>query len=747
MKYFLFSFAFSLMACGSKTGEDTKVHSQSAGTLKMVKRLEEINAMVIANTADSKFTNSIKAEDLKKKIEAANDPAVKFALTYNYNIELLNAGKTKEAIAGFEHLLSMVKGDNGNINDENKPIYDQLGIAYLRQGEQENCLVNHTGNSCILPLQKDAWHTKKAGSQHAIEIYTTILEKYPEDKGAQWLLNVAYMTLGEFPKYVPEKWKIPEAEFISDNTFPRFNNIAGNLNVDIDNHAGGCCAEDFNNDGYLDLMLSGMGITDQLQFFINKGDGTFEERTEQPGLTGLVGGLNINHTDYNNDGFMDVLVLRGGWMGKTGHYPNSLLKNNGDGSFDDVTYEAGIYAEHPTQNAAWADVDLDGFVDLFIGNESANGDSSDCEFYFNNGNGTFTNVASSVGLNFKAFVKASVLGDVNNDGLPDLYVSTIGSDNRLYLNKGGADHKHWKFENVATTAKVQKPYLSFPTCFFDYDNDGFEDLFACSYDVRRYAVGSDEVTQMFHKKPATETLRMYHNNGDGTFEDVTQKTGMDRVIYGMSCNFGDLNNDGFLDFYIGTGNPDFQSIVPNKMFLNQQGNTFKDVTTSGGFGHIQKGHAISFTDLDNDGDQDVYAQMGGAYEGDNFRNALFENPGFDNNWVVLQLKGKSANRAAIGAMVKLTITENGKQRYLYRRISTGGSFGSSSLQLFVGLGKASKVDEVKITWPNKKQTVQKFQNLQANKKYILEENNAKATPAEYKALMFKPGGGGHKHVN
>ena len=114
-----------------------------------------------------------------------------------------------------------------------------------------------------------------------------------------------------------------------------------------------------------------MAFRDQLRYFRNETDGAFTERTEQAGLTGQVGGLNILHTDYNNDGFPDVLVLRGGWMGKGGKFPVSLLRNNGNGTFTDVTQAAGLLRFRPTQTAVWFDYNQDGWLDLFIGNESS----------------------------------------------------------------------------------------------------------------------------------------------------------------------------------------------------------------------------------------------------------------------------------------------------------------------------------------------------------------------------------------
>ena len=127
--------------------------------------------------------------------------------------------------------------------------------------------------------------------------------------------------------------------------------------------------------------------------------------------------------------------------------------------------------------------------------------------------------------------------------------------------------------------------------------------------------------------------RLYRNNGDGTSADVSRVARLDRIMVGMGSNCGDLDNDGFLDIYLGTGDPDYRMLIPNLMFRNAGGEFFQDVTSSGGFGHLQKGHGVAFGDIDADGDQDIYHVVGGAFEGDTFQNALYLNPGHGNNWI------------------------------------------------------------------------------------------------------------------
>ena len=186
----------------------------------------------------------------------------------------------------------------------------------------------------------------------------------------------------------------------------------------------------------------------------------------------------------------------------------------------------------------------------------------------------------------------------------------------------------------------------------------------------------------------------------------------------MGCNFGDLDNDGWLDFYAGTGEPNLQTLVPNRVFKNEGGARFVDITVAGGFGHLQKGHGVAFADLDHDGDQDIFTVIGGAYSGDVFQNALYRNPGHGHHWIKLIFKGVKSN--PIGA--RYAITVDGGKRTLHRVVTTGGSFGSSPLRQEVGLGKATKVDRLEVTWPASG-VRQSFEGLLADKTYRITEGS------------------------
>jgi len=217
---------------------------------------------------------------------------------------------------------------------------------------------------------------------------------------------------------------------------------------------------------------------------------------------------------------------------------------------------------------------------------------------------------------------------------------------------------------------------------------------------------------------------------------VGQSMGLTEDVMTMGCNYGDINVDGFLDFYLATGNPLYQSLVPNKMYLNMEGKRFEDVSYSGGFANIQKGHAVGFGDIDHDGDEDIYVNIGGGYDGDGFYKCLFENPNeHNNNWIVLRLTGTSANRVAIGARVALSVQEDGKERKIYRTVTSGASFGANSLALEVGLRKATIINSVSVQWPCKDCPDQNFSGMEINHAYGLTQDQPNPTTLEYTKVM------------
>ena len=655
------------------------------------------------------------------------EPEKKIITWFKYCQQLLKAGEIQTCINEIENLIIRQQLTYQDlITKDLLPIIDLLAISYLRLGEVNNCQNNHNSYSCILPLKDQAFHIDVNGSKKAIEIYTQIYEKFPNDN-YKWLLNLAHMTIGEHPNNVPERYRINYPNWsIEQKKIKAFKEVSSKLGIAQDGLSGGVSIDDFNNDGLLDIFITSYGMSDQSKLYTNTSHG-FIDTTEEAGLSGIVSGLNCIHADYNNDGNIDIFVLRGAWLGEGGNHPNSLLKNNGDGTFTDVTKSAGLLSFHPTQTASWADVNNDGYLDLFIGNESNEKQSHPCELYINQKDGSFIEESSNYNLSsIEGFIKGVVFGDINNDKWPDLYISVMGGNNLLFKNNFG------KFENISKTAGVQGPNFSFPTWFWDVNNDGFNDIFVASYDTRNIQnVAGDFVKELQGEKVLSDKSKLYINNGDETFSEQSNAFNIDNSFYAMGSNFGDLDNDGWLDFYIGTGSPEFTSVVPNRMFRNVDGISFEEVTSAGGFGHIQKGHGVSFADLDNDGDQDIYAVLGGAYQGDNYTNVCFENPTFENNWVILNLEGVQSNRSAIGTKLKLDL-DNG--RTIFYTINTGGSFGSNSLQAEIGLGQSKMIQTLTIIWPSS--DTQIFNSVAVNKKHKLSEGQNKLIEVPYEKVQL-----------
>jgi tetratricopeptide (TPR) repeat protein len=641
-------------------------------------------------------------DDVKKSLDPANPEGVAHGrpldvIQMRYALANLYAydGEMDKAIEQWQAAYQVAESQVTGALPE---LEEVLGIAYLHKSEMDNDVYRHPGDRCIFPPRLNQSYSKPAASEKAIEYLLKYLQRNPDALDVKWVLNLAYMTLGKYPTDVPKQYLIPPSIFESPEDVGHFTDVAPAAGINLYSMSGGLIVDDFERNGLFDVVTSDFGQCAPMHYFHNNGDGTFSDHSAQAGLSDQLGGLNLIQTDYNNDGCLDILVLRGAW-----EFPQrkSLLRNNCDGTFTDVTAVSGL-AEPATntQTAVWADIDNDGYLDLFVGNEN-----KPSQLFHNRGDGTFEDISHSAGVDRIAFTKGVVAADYDNDGYVDFYVSNLNGDNFLYHNN------HDKtFTEVAKQAGVQKPSQSFAAWFFDYDNDGWPDLFVTSY----YVSVDESVRSFLGLTPNAETLKLYKNLGNGTFRDVTAEVGLDRVLMPMGGNFGDIDNDGFLDMYLGTGNPSYASLLPNVLLHNKEGKFFTDVTASSGTGELHKGHAVAFADIDNDGDEDLLTEIGGAVPGDSHAFRLFENPGNGNDWISLHLVGVKTNRAAIGARIKVTVQNEGKAvRSIYRTVGSGGSFGASPLTQHIGLGKSARILDLEVWWPASNSR-QNFTNVASN---------------------------------
>ena len=459
-------------------------------------------------------------------------------------------------------------------------IYFQ-GITALRRGETDNCVMCRGESSCILPISTAAVHTIPTGSRLAIRHFTEYLERFPDDLQVRWLLNIAHMTLGEHPQKVDPKYLVSLEHYLSNEfNIGKFRDIGQQAGVNRFNMAGGAVMEDFDNDGRLDLAVTAFDPVERMAYYRNSGNGTFEDRTESAGLTQQLGGKYLVQTDYNNDGRIDIFISRGAWM----EYPvrQSLLRNNGDGTFADVTKQVGLFDPVNSTNSSWADYDNDGWLDVHILNETGTN-----RLYHNRGDGTFENVSAQAGIGGdpSAYCKGANWIDYDNDDYPDLFVDNLRGHARLYHN-----NRNGTFTDVTKSLGIDGPQRDGFSCWaWDYDNDGWLDIFATCYELSVAGV----VKGLIGQPHGLTSNRLFHNVNGQRFEDKTKEAGLDMIFETMGCNFGDLDNDGFLDFYLGTGDPDLGALMPNRMFKNVDGRRFADITASSGTGNLQKGHGVS----------------------------------------------------------------------------------------------------------------------------------------------------------
>jgi enediyne biosynthesis protein E4 len=467
----------------------------------------------------------------------------------------------------------------------------------------------------------------------------------------------------------------------------------------------GCAWVDFDRDGKLDLyVVNGSyleGISDprspfkgthqSSRLYRNNGDGTFTDVTEKA----CVGndnryGMGVLAGDYDNDGFPDLYV--------TNYSGNVLYHNNRDGTFTDVTAKAGVSLGRWSTGAAFLDYDKDGFLDLFVG-VYLDFDSGYRLFYeadvypsplaypaqgsvlyHNNGDGTFTDVTAKAGVGIKGRAMGALAVDYDDDGWVDIFVANDNTPNFLYHNNGNGTFKEVALVSAVAFGQNGNAAASMGGDFGDFDRDGKLDLIV----------------------PAMGYNALYHNMGHGIFEDVAMSVGL-AVISGQYWSWGgkfvDYDNDGYLDVMVVNGDghrlSDTQEAILARNVAGQGGRrTFQDVADqSGPYFHTKTvARGLALGDYDNDGDVDAFVL--------NIDQAsmLIQNDGGNNkNWLTLDLAGTKSNRDALGT--KVTI-RTGELTQFDEKKSGTSYLSQCDPRMHFGLGTASKVDEVRIKWPN-----------------------------------------------
>ena len=628
----------------------------------------------------------------KKEIKETKEPDKRFFLKLKLIDELTRCNKNAEALALIQETeelleLSVPELDRNRV-ERNLRFFKALTL--FRIDERKCCYDDFRSNSCIFPIIEKEYLFTTGNIKKANEIWGELLREQPWDYRNKWMFNLSNHLIGNETE---RKLRSVFPQKLGNGPTPgdiETSNISNKMNLHCKGLAGGVIVEDFDQNGLQDVFRTSWYFDHNCQLLLQTEPGRFSEQTGQFMLDGEVGGLNCVSTDYNNDGYVDILILRGGWLEGLGLLPNSLLKNVNGKRFENVSFETGLTSAYPSHSAVWADFNNDGWLDLVIGNESRNG-AFPSEFYLNHGGTVFNKQSAALGFSVNAYVKGLSATDYDNDGDVDMFISNFGGNNQLIKNLL-TETGELKFTDVTQAANVTGPKDSFSCMFFDYNNDGHEDLFVGGY-------GSSSVSEACRAylglTPKTGTSVLYRNLGNGTFQDVTGVMGLNNILNVMGLNHGDLNADGYEDIYVGTGSPSFSNLIPNRLFINVGGTNFVEKTYESRTGSLQKGHGISFADLDNDGDLEIYAALGGWYTGDNFKDFIFST-NRDFKGLKLKLKGSASNALGIGAKVEAVFDD----RTIFRQLFNSSSFGNNPLSVYLGQAHPSQLKSVTVYWPS-----------------------------------------------
>lgn len=481
--------------------------------------------------------------------------------------------------------------------------------------------------------------------------------------------------------------------------------LTGPVATDVEQSVG-CAWGDYDNDGFLDLFVVNFGDHATNTLYHNNRDGTFSRFVAGAPANDPGAAHGCTWADYDNDGFLDLYVA--GLVS-----PNRLYHNNGNGTFQKMTLRtAGTIASDNlhTVSASWADFDGDGYLDLFAANGALVENVVD-SLYRNLGQGRFTNVAVTSGLNQALKSTQGTWADIDGDGRLDLFVTHHANQgNYIYRNLGGG-----AFQVISNGSVLNERLNSVGSAWGDYDNDGDLDLFV----VNRQLSGP------------LQRNNLYRNNGNGVFEKITTGSVVEDVGVFNTCAWIDYDNDGYLDLFV------VNERLQNRLYHNNGDGTFLSVTQGNIVTDIANSTGCSWGDYDNDGFLDLFVANGGITSPQ--RNFLYHNDGNSNHWIKVRCVGTVSNRSAIGAVVRAKAMIGGATRWQMRQISGGdGWLSQNSLDVSIGFGDATNIDLLRIEWPSG--IVQDLQNLRVDQTVIMEEPSRFQSVSATGELVLKGGG-------
>jgi PKD repeat protein len=459
----------------------------------------------------------------------------------------------------------------------------------------------------------------------------------------------------------------------------------------------GATWSDYDGDGFIDLyVVNGkgepLGVEDENVLYRNNGDGTFTDVTIETGTGDPYVAMRNIWADYDRDGDLDLY---------SHNFVVSTLYQNNDDVFSDVNEASGAGLEMDKgTGAAWGDYDNDGWLDIH-----ATGFPGQNALLHNNGDGTFTNLQTTSGMSLSASGMGNAWGDYDLDGDLDMAITAVTKDDPTFLYENNGDGT-FKDVTVEVGIIVEDGSSNAAVNWADYDNDGDWDLH-----ITEVNAGSAKVLP--------NRMYLFQNQGDNTFIDATSDAGLTPPSMSeiWDAAFADFDNDGDIDLYVaGTG--------PDLFYLNNGDGTFTDIASDVGVGITDTTWGIVWGDYDNDGDADMYV----VRKGNAAPNLLLRNQGGSNNWLQLELHGTVSNLEAIGA--RITVVANGQTQM--REITGGSGFYSQhTLVQQFGLGPSSTIESIEIVWPSG--IVQNVSGLAINKRHVIIESGTGQPTASFTA--------------